>query len=255
MIKNTKRIFAFVIVLVIVAMSMLTSFAACEHNYVKTQVGGGSTSATISFADKANRTDFDSASKQVWEQNGIKVTNNKAGSTSAVGDYANPGRFYKSSEVIVEYPGMTKLVIDSSGLESKYVAWDKSFSDSNATATVASGVTTITFANPVDSFKFASMSAQCRAYSMTVYAEGGAAVEKLVCESCGDTRDVPTYGDSDGDGDINNRDLAMLMQFVNGWDVAVDSLVVDVNVDGAVNNKDYALLMRYINGWDVEIGL
>ena len=176
------------------------------------------TSVTISFADKANRTDYDSASKQVWEQNGIKVTNNKAGSTSAVGDYANPGRFYKSSEVIVEYPGMTKLVIDSSGLESKYVAWDKSFSDSNATATVDSGITTITFATPVDSFTFASMSAQCRAFSMTVYAvaaeepeeckhiggyasSNGDETHNIVCDSCEEVlQTAVACTDADADG-------------------------------------------------------
>ena len=65
--------------------------------------------ATISFADAANRTEFD-ASVQVWEQNGITVTNNKA-SGSNIADYANPVRFYKNSELIIAYPGMTKIVI------------------------------------------------------------------------------------------------------------------------------------------------
>ena len=68
--------------------------------------------ATLSFADKANRTAFDT-SHQVWEQNGITLTNNKGKSTSNVADYANPARFYKSSELIVETTqGMSKIVFN-----------------------------------------------------------------------------------------------------------------------------------------------
>ena len=48
--------------------------------------------AVISFADVANRTAF-STESQVWEQNGIKVTNNKASATSNIADYSNPVRF------------------------------------------------------------------------------------------------------------------------------------------------------------------
>ncbi len=127
------------------------------------------TTATISFADKANRTSY-SSSKQVWEQNGITVTNDKSSSTSPVGDYADPGRFYKSSKTTIEYPGMTKIEIDTADIEAKYRAWDTSFTDNNATASATASVTTITFATPVDSFVFASMAAQCRANSITVYA-------------------------------------------------------------------------------------
>ena len=77
----------------------LVSFATAEE-------------ATLSFADKANRTAFDT-SHQVWEQNGITLTNNKGASTSNVADYANPARFYKSSQLIVETTqGMSKIVFN-----------------------------------------------------------------------------------------------------------------------------------------------
>ncbi len=68
--------------------------------------------ATLSFADKANRTVFN-ANQQVWEQNGITLTNNKAASTNAVADYVNPARFYKSSQLILETTkGMSKIVFN-----------------------------------------------------------------------------------------------------------------------------------------------
>ena len=68
--------------------------------------------ATLSFADKANRTAFDT-NHQVWEQNGITLTNNKGASTTNVADYSNPARFYKSSQLIVETTqGMSKIVFN-----------------------------------------------------------------------------------------------------------------------------------------------
>ena len=57
--------------------------------------------ATLSFANKEQRTSY-SSTIQVWEQNGITLTNNKASSTTAVGNYAKPARFYASSEIIIE---------------------------------------------------------------------------------------------------------------------------------------------------------
>ena len=60
-------------------------------------------------------------------------------------------------------------------------------------------------------------------------------------------------GDLNSDGRKNNKDLALLMQKLNGWDVSVSEVAADVNSDGAQNNKDYALLMQYLNGWSVKI--
>ncbi len=62
------------------------------------------------------------------------------------------------------------------------------------------------------------------------------------------------YGDVNGDGDINNRDLALLQQYINGWDVEIDEVAADVNDDSDINNRDLALLQQYINGWDVTLG-
>ena len=66
--------------------------------------------ATISFSNVANRTSQDGNS-QVWEENGVKVTNNKGASTSNVADYADPARFYKSSDLIIEYGKDIKKVV------------------------------------------------------------------------------------------------------------------------------------------------
>ena len=130
------------------------------------------TELTISFADKTNRTAY-STSQQIWEQNGIKVTNNKASSSSNVGDYADPARFYKSSELIIEVEGktITKIVFTCSG-ETKYKdGLVNSIATSNdVTVSVEGMVVTVEFSAPVDNFTIASLTGgQARVSSMVVY--------------------------------------------------------------------------------------
>ncbi len=147
------------------------------------------TVVTISFDNTANRTVF-TTTQQVWEQNGITVVNDKASSSSNVADYSNPGRFYKGSNVTISYPGMTKLEIDCSNLDSKYVnSW---LGVQTATATKNGSIVTIVFDTPVDSFTYTNLSAQARAYKITVYAKAATAacehinftVEGAVATTC-----------------------------------------------------------------------
>lgn len=62
------------------------------------------------------------------------------------------------------------------------------------------------------------------------------------------------FGDVNNDGAINNKDLGILMQYLNEFDVKIVYNAADVTGDGIVNNKDYGLLMQYCNGWDVILG-
>ncbi|MBE6809873.1 MAG: hypothetical protein E7521_02300 [Ruminococcaceae bacterium] len=66
-----------------------------------------------------------------------------------------------------------------------------------------------------------------------------------------DEMNVP--GDSNSDGSIDNKDYALLMQYLNGWAVTIVAESSDVNADGSIDNKDYALLMQYLNDWDVVL--
>lgn len=89
------------------------------------------------------------------------------------------------------------------------------------------------------------------------YAEGSSSFTvELTAEKEPPTPDEPpvTYGDLNGDGAINNRDLALLQQYINHWDVQVDEAAADTNGDGTINNRDLALLQQYINHWDVTLG-
>lgn len=55
------------------------------------------------------------------------------------------------------------------------------------------------------------------------------------------------WGDVNGDNTVNNRDLGVLQQLLNGWSDAVDA-GADVNGDGAVNNRDLGELQQLLNG-------
>ncbi len=123
--------------------------------------------ATISFNSTSNRTVF-TTSQQVWEQNGIKLINDKSSSSSNIGNYSNPVRLYQGSKVTIEGVGMTKVVITASG-ESKHktAVYDSVKNLAGATVTKSGDVITIVFAEAVDSFNF-NMSAQGRISSITV---------------------------------------------------------------------------------------
>ena len=74
----------------------------------------------------------------------------------------------------------------------------------------------------------------------------------VYCDDCGYERF--TYGDVNNDGKINNRDLALLMQWLNGWNVTISDKAADVDGDGKINNRDYALLMQYVIGDIYQLG-
>lgn len=77
-----------------------------------------------------------------------------------------------------------------------------------------------------------------------------------IIDSIPDTVDMitpPTPGDTDGDGKVNIRDLGLLQQHLNGWDVDIHTSACDVNGDRKANIRDLGLLQQHLNGWDVEL--
>lgn len=63
------------------------------------------------------------------------------------------------------------------------------------------------------------------------------------------------YGDTNGDGNKNLKDLVLMKRRLANWDVQyVYDETADTNVDGKHNLKDMVLLQRDLNKWDVAIG-
>ncbi len=123
---------------------------------------------TIDFSSKDNRIEY-STSKQVWANGAFILTNNKAASTNDVGDYANPARFYKGSELIFSYAGMTKLVIESDSASSNFNYLKSSLDAAGIEYTVDGYLVIIEFATPVDTFTFSATAGQIRFKSVTAY--------------------------------------------------------------------------------------
>lgn len=67
--------------------------------------------AVITFDTTSKRTYFSSYDKQVWEENGITVTNSVTSSSSYLYSYVNPVRFYTYQKVKVEYEEIKKAII------------------------------------------------------------------------------------------------------------------------------------------------
>ena len=121
---------------------------------------------TISFATTANRTEL-TDEVQVWQQNGITVTNEKASSTSPIADYSNPARFYKNSSLLIEYPDMVKFVAECNS-----ASYATAFAGSISGASVETDGQNVTVTLPAvaDSFEIAALSGgQVRMNSITVY--------------------------------------------------------------------------------------
>ena len=146
---------------------VLTSKEALDEAYAATKEPVEVFAGTISFADKANRVSF-STSKQVWSQNGITVTNNKDKSTSNVADYANPARFYKSSQVVVEHEKkISKIVIKTTGGEKYQILASDVFA--GAELSVSGTTATLVLAEASNSYSFNCSERQLRVASIDVY--------------------------------------------------------------------------------------
>ena len=119
--------------------------------------------ATLSFADKANRTVYNT-SQQVWVQNGITLTNNKGASTNDVADYTKPVRFYKNSQVIVETGKSMSQIVFNCNTATYATALKESIGDA---ATVSGNDVTVEL-NDETSYTIEKLTAQVRMNSLTV---------------------------------------------------------------------------------------
>ena len=125
--------------------------------------------AMITFDDLSKRVSV-SGEQQVWTENGITLTNDKAASTTVIDPkYYNPVRLYSKSSATVTYSkGMTKIEFVC-GTAGYATALKNSINVAGATVTVVGTIVTVTFSTPVTTFTIASVSTQVRVASIKVY--------------------------------------------------------------------------------------
>ena len=135
--------------------------------------------ATLSFANTAQRTSI-TKSIQVWKQNGITFTNDKASSTNAVADYVKPVRLYAGSNIVVECPlgNITSIVFYCNS--SSYATALKNSIGITAITSVSSDKVTVILDGSSNSFTIAKLTAQVRLDALTVTYAASTGVSKPV---------------------------------------------------------------------------
>ncbi|MDE5563003.1 MAG: hypothetical protein K2J01_05600 [Clostridiales bacterium] len=163
------------------------------------------TEVTIDFTNGETsgvRKEFD-ADHQLWEQNGIKLTNSKGNSSTNVNNASSNYhvRIYKSSSVKIEYPNMAKLVFhseasytDNSGKTSDYPAWLKSSLEAanlgTVTADTENNTVTLTLVGTMDAIEFAASAGQIRLTTLDIVANKTAATDEEKVASIKDSFDL-----------------------------------------------------------------
>ena len=59
-----------------------------------------------------------------------------------------------------------------------------------------------------------------------------------------------SYGDINGDGDINTKDIVRLMKYIANNGEGIEAYGTDLNNDNVTNSKDLVRLMKYIANGD-----
>jgi len=152
-----KSVLACVCAVLMIALAVVPMFTL--------SASAAEATATLSFASTANRVSQDS-NQQVWSQNGIIFTNDKASSSTSVANYSNPVRLYAGSSVTIETTlgKITKIVAECSS--STYATdFKNSVGDE---ATVSGSNVTITLSTPANSYKIDKLTKQIRIKSLDV---------------------------------------------------------------------------------------
>ena len=158
-IKTTKIVGLLLTMLVLVAT--LGAFAITAS--------AAEESATLTFDDASKRT-TSTTTKQIWEENGIKLTYDKGSYNQNLAEYQKPARFYAGTALTVEVPNkvITKIVFDCNNSSYATALKNSIGSITTGSVSVSSDKVTVTFSSAQETFVVAKLTAQVRMDSMTV---------------------------------------------------------------------------------------
>ena len=139
--------------------------ASAKYTISVAEAGIETKTATLSFANTSNRLSTD-ANQQTWEQNGVRLVNNKGASSTDVSNYSNPVRLYKDSNITISTTlgAITAIEFTCSG-ESKYYL---SGSYSGVTLSTNGNKVTALLTNYAESITFSKLANQVRLSSLTI---------------------------------------------------------------------------------------
>ena len=150
--------------------------------YIEFEEDDDANSATINFNDKSKRIFF-SDNQQVWKENGVLVNNNKGDSSTNMGDYDNPVRFYKDSTISIKLVGKNEISKLEVICNTAGYATDLQNSIGQ-TAVVKGSLVTVNL--PTDSFELSfKLNSQVRIDRIIVYY-----TDKVSSEECSHTESI-----------------------------------------------------------------
>lgn len=145
---------------------VLTLVIAMTAMFVVTASAAALTETITFDANYTQRVSQD-INSQVWKSDNVTFTNNKANSSTDIGNYSNPVRIYAGSTLTIECTGtMTQIVIVSDGTAKYKTALQNAITQAGYTYTTSSNNYTITL-NSVTQIDL-SFSTQARFKSITV---------------------------------------------------------------------------------------
>lgn len=174
---------------------------------------------TIDFSNAEQRTEL-TTQIQIWANEGLTFTNNKL-SGNNIADYTDPIRIYKNSGIVIEFPEMSKLIIDASGVGNDYL-WDATLEAAGLSFTVENKIYTITFAEAVNSIELTAAN-QVRANSITAVVAHECTYDSVVtdptCVNGGYTTNTCTKC---GDSNVSDATEALGHTYAHDFDVDCD---------------------------------
>lgn len=215
-----------------------------EASETYTMVDPNAKTGTISFASEVQRISQDE-NAQVWKNDGITFTNNKASSSNAVVSNVNPVRLYANSSITIECSAgnITKIEFDCN-TTAYATALKNSIGDA---ATVSSDKVTVILDGKSNSFEIAKLTAQVRLDALTVTYSAGATKPiaptltaggnfvdfKVIAISC-DTEGATIYYTTDGSEPTENSEV-----YDGSFEINTTTTVKAIAVNG-VGESDVA---------------
>lgn len=141
-----------------------------QYNKEPVEQPGADAEVTLSFANTSQRVS-QTTEQQVWSNNGVTFTNDKAASTSNVIDSSNPVRLYANSKLTIEASGLISKIVFDCNSTSYATALKNSIGD---TAVADSDKVTVDLDSSSDTFVIEKLTAQVRMDSLTVTVSSGA---------------------------------------------------------------------------------
>lgn len=192
--------------------------------------------ATISFASTTQRVSQDTNS-QVWTNDGLTFTNDKASSTTSVSNYSNPVRIYANSKVslTLENALINKVVFaaDSSSYATALETSINNNNDSNLTVSTSGSTVTVEFTTAVESFVINKISSQTRLDQVTVYGT-------LLSGGSEDTVTITAQSNNVAYGTVEVSGKYITATPANGYEVSGYE-IIDGNAEVTQNGNNFTV--------------